>query len=162
MFYMKTKLIASSHAVGESNYHIQLTPAYRRDIFSEPLVAELTLAYMVEKMKKYKVILTGYGYGPDHMHLFVSNVRFVGEIKLVQLIKGFSSYMMRKGHNYMFCDKLWGKKFWSEGHFYRTIGEVTNESMQWYITKGQEKHWQKYTYEEYSMMKNQKALNDFD
>ena len=41
---MNTELIASAHAVGESNYHIQLTPAYRRDIFSDPLVAELTIS----------------------------------------------------------------------------------------------------------------------
>ena len=159
---MKTELIASSHAIGESNYHIQLTPAYRREIFSDPLVAELTLAYMAEKLKEKKVILSGYGYGSDHMHLFVSNVRFVSEIKLVQLIKGFSSYMMRKGHKYMFQDKLWGKKFWSEGHFYRSVGAVTQESMQWYVTKGQKKHWQKFTYEEYTQLKNQKILADFN
>jgi len=159
---MKTELIASSHAVGESSYHLQLTPAYRQDIFSEPLVAELTLAYMAEKLQKHKVILKGYGYGPDHMHLFVSNVRHVSEIKLVQQIKGFSSYMMRKGHWYMFYDKLWGKKFWSEGHFYRSVGAVTQESMQWYVTKGQKKHWQKFTYEEYTQLKNQKILADFN
>ena len=159
---MKTELIASSHAVGESNYHIQLTPAYRRDIFREPLVAELTISYIAEKVKECKAILTGYGYGPDHMHLFVSNVRFVSEIKFVQLVKGFSSYMMRKGHKYMFQDKLWGKKFWSEGHFYRSVGAVTKESMQWYVTEGQKKHWKKYTYEQYTQMKNQKLLNDFN
>ena len=153
---MKTELIVSSHAVGESNYHIQLTPAYRRDIFSDPLVAELTLAYIVEKLKKHKVILAGYGYGPDHLHLFVSNVRFVGEIKMVQLIKGFSSYMMRRGHWYMFRHKLWGDKFWSEGHFYRSVGTVTKESMEWYVTEGQKKHWRKHTYEEFNLMKNQK------
>ena len=34
---METDLIASAHAVGESNYHIQLTPAYRRKIFEDPL-----------------------------------------------------------------------------------------------------------------------------
>ena len=159
---METKLIVSSHAVGESNYHLQLTPAYRRDIFNDPLVAELTLAYISEKLKENKVILSGYGYGPNHLHLFVSNVRFVSEIKLVQLIKGFSSYMMRKGHNYMFQHKLWGKKFWSEGHFYRSVGAVTRDSMQWYVTEGQKKHWQKYTYEQYSQIKNQKSLNEFN
>ena len=151
---MKTELIASSHAVGESNYHLQLTPAYRRAIFSDPLVAELTLAYMAEKLKENKVILSGYGYGPDHMHLFVSNVWFVSEIKMVQLIKGFSSYMMRRGHWYMFHDKLWGKKFWSEA--------VTKESMEWYVTEGQKKHWKKYTFEEYKKIKNQKQLSEFN
>src|SRR3989338_3237404 len=159
---MKTELIASAHAVGESNYHIQLTLAYRRDIFKESLVAELTLAYMIEKLRKHKVILSGYGYGPDHMHLFVSNVRFVSEIKLVQQIKGFSSHMMRKGHWYMFHDKLWGKKFWSECHFYRSVGAVTKESMQWYVTEGQKKHWKKYTYEEYTQIENQKILTAFN
>lgn len=159
---METKLVVSAHAVGESNYHLQLTPAYRRDIFSDPMVAELTLAYIAEKLQEHKVILAGYGYGPDHMHLFVSNVRWVGEIKLVQLIKGFSSYMMRKGHWYMFKEKLWGKKFWSEGHFYRSVGEVTKESMIWYVTEGQKKHWKKYTYEQYTQIKNQKLLADFN
>ncbi|HLD18968.1 MAG TPA: IS200/IS605 family transposase [Candidatus Nanoarchaeia archaeon] len=159
---MKTELIVSSHAVGESNYHIQLTPAYRQDIFSDKFVAELTIAYIAEKLIEHKVILAGYGFGPDHLHLFVSNVRFVGEIKMVQLIKGFSSYMMRRGHWYMFRHKLWGDKFWSEGHFYRSVGAVTKESMEWYVTEGQKKHWIKHTYEEFNLMKNQKQLMEYN
>ena len=64
---MKEELVVSSHAVGESNFHIQLT--------------------------------------------FVSNVRFVSEVEMIRQIKGYSSYMMRKGHRYFFDDKLWGNKF---------------------------------------------------
>lgn len=158
---MEPELVVSSHAIGESNYHLQLTPAYRQDIFVKPLIRELTLAYIVEKLKHHKIILAGYGFGPDHLHLFVSNVRWVGEIELVHDIKGFSSYMMRKGHRYMFKDKLWGDKFWSEGHFYRSVGAVTKESMKWYTTEGQKKHWQKYTYEQYCLIRNQTMLRDF-
>ena len=146
---MKTELVASAHAVGESNYHIQLTPAYRREIFEDKLVRELTLAYIYEKLKQHKVILSGYGFGRDHLHLFVSNVRFVGEIQLVKEIKGYSSYMMRKNFWPLFKEDLWGHKFWSEGHFYRSVGEVTKESMKWYVEEGQKKHWQKHTYEQY-------------
>ena len=159
---METELIISSHAVGEANYHLQLTPAYRQGIFTEPLVQELTLAYILQKLKQHKVILTAYNFGPDHLHLFVSNMRFIGEVELVRQIKGYSSYMMRKGHKCLFENKLWGDKFWSEGHFYRTVGAVTKESMYWYITEGQKKHWQKYTYEEYTTMKNQKLLTEFN
>ena len=146
---METELIASAHAVGESNYHIQLTPAYRRKIFEDPLVRELTIVYIYEKLKQHKVILSGYGFGKDHLHLFVSNVRFVGEIQMVKEIKGYSSYMMRKNFWPLFKEDLWGHKFWSEGHFYRSVGEVTKESMKWYVEEGQKKHWQKYTYEQY-------------
>ena len=160
---MKKELIVSAHSVGESNYHLQFTPAYRQDIFINLLVAELTLAYMVMKLKELKVVLTAYNFGPDHFHIFVSNVRFVSEVELVRQVKGFSSYMMRNGHWELFKDKLWGDKFWSEGHFYRSVGSVTSESMHWYITEGQKKHWQKYTYEQYAQMKSseQKQLNNF-
>jgi len=140
---MNTELVISSSSVGESNFHIQLTPAYRQDIFVNPLVRELTLAYIVEKLRQNKVKILAYNYGPDHLHLFVANVRFVGEIELVRQIKGFSSYMMRKGHWDLFKHKLWGDKFWSEGHFYRSVGMVTKETMKHYIEECQEKHWDK-------------------
>src|SRR3989338_2536824 len=114
---MEMKLIKSSHAVGESNFHIQLTPAYRQDIFRDEQVTELTLAFVLEKLSEFKVVILGYGFGPEHLHLFIANVRFVGEVELVRQIKGYSSYKMRKHFSNLFRDKLWGKKFWSEGHF---------------------------------------------
>jgi len=157
---MRAELVVSAHAVGESCFHLQLTPAYRRDVFVDPLVRELTLAYVVEKLRELRVVLVGYGFGPDHLHLFVSNVRFVSVAELVRQIKGFSSYMMRKAHWYLFREKLWGGKFWSEGHFYRSVGAVTKESMQWYVSEGQKKHWQRTTYEEYCAMQ-QKKLTAF-
>ena len=140
---MNTELVVSSSSVGESNFHLQLTPAYRRDIFTNALVRELTLAYIVQKMKEHKVKILAYNFGPDHLHLFVANVRHIGEIELVRQVKGFSSYMMRKGHWTLFRDKLWGKKFWSEGHFYRSVGMVTKETMKHYIEECQDKHWQR-------------------
>lgn len=53
---MKTELIKSGHAIGESNFHLQITPAYRQDIFRDKQVAELTLAYILEKLYELKDI----------------------------------------------------------------------------------------------------------
>lgn len=157
---MKTELIKSSHAVGESNFHIQLTPAYRQPIFADEQVAELTLAYILEKIFELKVEVLGYGFGPDHLHLFFANVRFVSEVELVRQIKGFSSRMMRKNFFGLFRHLLWGKKFWTEGHFYRSVGEVNKETIKHYIEEAQEKHWDKK-----SLMKKevivQRRLMDF-
>jgi len=93
---MEKELIVSSHAIGESNFHIQITPAFRQDIFVDEKVAELTLAYILEKLVQLKVQIVAYNFGPDHLHLFVANVRFVSEINLVKQIKGYSSRMIRK------------------------------------------------------------------
>jgi REP element-mobilizing transposase RayT len=49
---------------------------------------------------------------------------------------------MRKGHKEMFGEKLWGKKFWSAGYFYRTVGAVNAQTVERYIKEGQRKHWE--------------------
>jgi len=158
---MKTELIKSSHSVGESNFHIQLTPAFRRPVFADENVAELTLAYILEKMIELKVEILGYGFGPDHLHLFVANLRFVSEIEFVRQIKGFSSRMMRKNFWNLFKHLLWGKKFWTEGHFYRSVGEVNKETMKHYIEECQDKHWDKKSVGKNKEVIVQKRIFDF-
>ena len=158
---MEMKLIKTSHAVGESNFHIQLTPAYRQDIFRDEQVAELTLAFILEKLIELKVVILGYGFGPDHLHLFLANVRFVGEIDLVRQIKGYSSYKMRKHFSYLFKTKLYGKKFWSEGHFYRSVGAVNTETMKHYVEESQEKHWEKTSFQKEEVVVLQRRINEF-
>ena len=155
------KLIKTSHAVGESNFHIQLTPAYRQDIFEDKDIAELTLAYILEKLVELRVEIVGYGFGPDHLHLFVANVRFVSEVELVRQIKGYSSYKMRKHFSYLFKTKLYGKKFWSEGHFYRSVGEVNSETMKHYVEESQEKHWKKIAPQKKEVVVLQRRINEF-
>ena len=79
---MEIELVVSSSAVGESNFHLQLTPAYRQTIFEDRLVRELTIAYIAQKLRRHKVVLSAYGFGPDHLHLFVSNVRLKNQTAL--------------------------------------------------------------------------------
>lgn len=157
---MENELIVSSGALGESNFHIQITPAYRRQIFRDESVTEFTLAYILEKLAELKVTLVAYNYGPDHLHLFVANVRFVSEVELVRQIKGYSSYKMRKHFRHLFDDKLWGKKFWSEGHFYRSVGAVNKETMKHYIEECQDKHWEKIEKPKFVEL-SQKRIVDF-
>ena len=158
---MEMKLIKSSHAVGESNFHIQLTPAYRQNIFQDENISELTLAYIIEKLNECRVILLGYGFGPEHLHLFVANVRFVSEAELVRKIKGYSSFKMRKHFSSLFKTKLYGKKFWSEGHFYRSVGAVNAETMKHYVEDSQDKHWKKTFIKKEKVIILQKRIGDF-
>lgn len=132
---------SSKHCVGESNWHIQLTPAYRRPIFSDKSVQELTVAYLVEAAQRLGIQVSAIECGPDHIHLFMQETRMVSIVEAVQRLKGYSSYMMRKGHHHLFKNYLWGKKFWSSGYFYQTVGVITSETVKQYIERGQKKHW---------------------
>ena len=138
---MANELRASGHTIGETNLHLQFTPAYRRDIFSEPLTRELTVAYIIERAQQMKVEVAAIECGTNHLHLFVKQWKNWSVKVLVGQLKSYSSRKMRKGHRFLFSNKLWGKKFWSAGYFHRTVGAVTAETVKRYIAEGQKKHW---------------------
>ena len=138
---MKIEIKNYKHAVGEFNFHIELTPAFRQDIFADERVLKLTRAYISAKIEELKVRIVAMEFGPDHVHIFVADCKNYSACKLVQYIKGFSSVMMRKNHWNLFRHKLWGDKFWSEGYFCRSIGETTSEAVEFYIKESQQKHW---------------------
>ena len=128
---MENVLVRTSSSIGESNLHLQITPAYRQDIFVNKIVWKLTLAYMKSKLEQLNVVVLAADGGKEHMHIFLANWKNYSIPYIVQQIKGYSSRMMRKNHSNMIAGKLWGKKFWSEGYFYRTVGIVTKESTQY-------------------------------
>ena len=139
------QLVKSAHSLGEFNAHLILTPAYRRDIFRDLQVSELTAAYLMQQAQDLGVRIAAIEFGTDHVHLFIENWRRYAPAKLVQLFKGYVSYQMRKGHKYLFEGKLWGDKFWSSGYFFRTVGAVSSDTVKRYITESQTKHWKRDT-----------------
>ena len=138
---MANELRSSGHTVGEENLHLQFTPAYRRDVFVESLARELTVAYIVQRAQEMRVNVAAIECGPDHVHLFVTGWKNWSIPVLAGQLKTYSSRMMRKRHKELFVDKLYGKKFWSSGYFYRTVGVVTAETVKRYVAEGQKKHW---------------------
>ena len=144
---MKLQIRSYSHAVGEFNYHIQITPAYRSEVMEDGRVMKLVRAYIYSKLGELKIEIVTMRSGKDHLHIFVANCKNIAPSKLVGQLKGFSSYMMRKNHWNLFRGYLWGKKFWSEGYFCRSIGATTTEAVEFYIKHSQDKHWKDLDYE---------------
>ena len=138
----KIKLLRSSHSVGESNFHLQLTPKYRQDPFVYNDVLEYCNKIVIKVAEEMNVIVTGIGAGPDHYHIFLSNCKNYSAAELARRFKGRTSYEIRKKYAWRIRHKLWGKHFWSAGYFYRSVGAVSNEAMKRYVTESQRKHWQ--------------------
>ena len=131
----------SAHCVDEANLHLQFTPAYRRDVFQSRVLRDVTTSLLVEQANKLGVHISALDYGPDHMHLFIENWRRWSVADLAKRLKGASSHALRQSYRYLFEDKLWGKKFWTGGYFYRTVGAVTAETVRKYVAESQSKHW---------------------
>ena len=84
---MKIELLSSSHSVGEANYNLQFTPAYRRDIFGDQLVQILTRDYLLAAASKYKITIVAIGFGPDHVHIFIVHSKNHSAAKVAQLLE---------------------------------------------------------------------------
>jgi putative transposase len=139
---MSFELIRSSHSVGEANYHLQFTAAYRCGVFRDELVKLLTRDYLLAAAKRHGISIAAIGFGPDHCHVFTEACKNHSPSQAAQLLKGFSSFMMRKHHRDFFRHMLWGKKFWTGGYFYRTVGAVNAETVRRYVEEEQGKHWE--------------------
>ena len=73
----------------------------------------------------------------DHVHLFVDFNPKYSVSKVVQLFKGYSAYCVFK--SFPRLKKQWYKRghFWSAGKFYRSVGNVTADTIQNYIEQSQ-------------------------
>ena len=68
----------------------------------------------------------------DHIHLFVSVPPSISISKLVQLLKGKSSYKLMQ-ENKQIQKEFWGRHVWARGYFVATSGNITDEVIMEYI-----------------------------
>ncbi len=68
----------------------------------------------------------------DHVHLFLSVPPQMAISKLVQYLKGKTSYKLLQ-ENKMIQKMFWGNHLWGRGYFVTTSGNVTDEIIMEYI-----------------------------
>ncbi len=129
------------HSLGGSNYHMQFTPKYRKPMFRNRKIRALVKATLKYKASMLGITIEALEFGPDHVHIFLSNCRKLSVSDLAQHFKGFSSRMVRKHLPYDVMYYNNGTSFWSDGFFYESIGRVTSDVVKFYIDRQQKKHW---------------------
>ena len=135
------QIVHDRHSVGGSNYHLQFTPKYRRAVFRVRSVRKLVEALMRRKAHRLGIMIEAIEFGPDHIHIFVTNCRKHSVSTLAHHFKGFSSWYVRRALPEDIMLFLWGDSFWSDGYFYESIGRVTADTITFYIERQQGKHW---------------------
>lgn len=68
----------------------------------------------------------------DHVHLFVSVPPKLATSRLMQLLKGKTSYKMMHEFPHL-AKKFWGRHLWAGGYFCVSSGNVTDEVIKEYI-----------------------------
>ena len=127
-----------NHSVGQNAYHLVWKPKHAKPVFAyEPLrrSCENALKQIAEKhsFEIYELQVM-----PDHVHMFVEIPPTMSISKALQLFKVGSAYNLFRRHPSLRQFKNFRKcHFWSPGKFFRSVGNVTAETIQHYISQSQ-------------------------
>ena len=125
-----------NHGVGQNTYHLVWKPKYAKDPFKFDLVRYDCEQFLHEIALKYHCDIIELKVMPDHVHLFVGIPPTMSVSKALQLFKGISSYKLFRQHPWLRKHFRSGH-LWSPGKFFRSVGNVTAETIQHYITQSQ-------------------------
>lgn len=121
----------SSHCTYDIKYHIVWITKYRKPVLTGK-IAERTRDIIRQVCSSNEVeILLGH-VGKDHIHLLVSVPPHLSASRLVQYMKGNSSYKMQKEFKEL-NKQYWGRHMWARGYFVASSGNVTDEIIAEYI-----------------------------
>ena len=123
------ELARTAHAVGQNCFHMIWAPKYRYPVFRFDSMRRQCEAVLREIAEKNNITLHELCIEQDHLHIFAEIPATMSVSCAFQLLKGGSSYLLRKRNK-------WMRKYralWSIGKFYRSVGAVTDEAIQRYI-----------------------------
>lgn len=122
------KYISNGNAKFNIAYHIVWIPKYRKRIIDEDIECRLKVI-LYEKSQTMNIRIVAIECMPDHLHLFIkSNTNYPVSF-IVNVLKGFSSYILRKEFKYLRKNK----NLWAPGYFCETIGNITEQTVIKYI-----------------------------
>ena len=131
------ELQAFQHGYGQSTYHLVFVPKCRYHYFRYPSIKKLCEKSFRGVAYTYNFTIHALEIQPDHVHLFVEFPPHYSVSKVVQLFKGISAYRIL--HAFPSLRKTYFRRghFWSAGKFYRSVGNVTADTIQHYIQQSQ-------------------------
>ena len=130
---MKNNLRHRSHSVGQNAFHFVWRPKYASSFLKYEAVNNVCRGALKLVALNYKMEIYELQIMPDHIHLFVELPPTISVSKALQLFKGISSRILRR--RFKFLNKI--PMIWSKGKFFRSVGNVSFETIQRYIKESQ-------------------------
>ena len=120
-----------AHSVFSIHLHLVWVTKYRKPVLRGDVAAKARELIREICRNESVEILKGH-VSKDHIHLFVSIPPQVCISRLVQKLKGKSSYKML--HQFESLRRqYWGRHLWARGYFCCSSGNVTDEIIKQYI-----------------------------
>ena len=125
-----------AHTVTELRYHFVWKPKYSYPVLRGAIGLRLREVLRMICVEQAMTIVQG-NIRPNHVHLLVSTPAHLSPAKIVQYLKGKSSYRLQREFREL-QKRYWGQHLWGRGYFCATVGAVTEEQVRRYIEEQDE------------------------
>jgi putative transposase len=109
------------NSVGNNFKHVQITTKYRYDMMRTSRIEAFCKIAIEEACKRYGITIVILNVQNNHVHMIVDCPRTMCDAKLIQIIKGLSSYLL-----FRMCENLRKRypngNFWNAGYFCCSVG----------------------------------------
>ena len=123
-----SKYNASSHSTYNVAYHVVFSPKYRYNLLRYR-AAERLKTLLLQAASHIGIIIQAMEVMPDHVHLFIIARPTISISQIVQYLKGYSSYFMRKEFTYL----RRYPSLWTRSYFVETVGHISEKTVVHYI-----------------------------
>jgi len=110
-------------------YHLVWCPKYRREVLTDRIAARLK-ELLYETAKRLEVSIEAIEIMSDHVHVFVTGEPTEAIQHIVNQLKGYSSFVLRKEFPEL-RSKL--PCLWSRSYYVGTVGYVSEAAIRKYI-----------------------------
>jgi len=117
-----------SHCVFNLGYHIIWCPKYRRKLLQWGIDERLKIL-LVEKATRMGCRIEQMEAMPDHVHIFIKTPPTLAIDTLVQGLKGYTSYVLRRERPWL--QRI--KTLWAPSYYVESIGHISEETVRRYI-----------------------------
>lgn len=115
-------------SVSNINYHIIWTTKYRKHLLTNEIQVELK-KILIEKAYILNISIKAFELMDDHIHIFIHTGPNILVSKIVNMLKGFSSFRLRQS----FPSLKKYKHLWTPSYFCESIGNISESSVIKYI-----------------------------
>ena len=127
----KERYRRGAHTVTDFKYHFVWKTKYSYSVLKGELALRLR-DIVREICSEHRMEIMKGNVRSNHIHVLVSAPAHLSPAKIVQYLKGKSSYRLQREFP-QFQKRYWGRHLWARGYFGSTVGAVTEDQIKKYI-----------------------------
>jgi putative transposase len=120
-----------AHTVTDFKYHFVWKTKYGHHVLKGDIALRLR-EIITEVCAQNRMDIISGNIRSNHIHILVRSPSYLSPSKMVQYLKGKSSYRLQREFPRL-RKVYWGRHLWSRGYFAATVGAVTEEQIKRYI-----------------------------